>query len=151
MDNNNQLNWNTIISFANNGSPAPIKKIEKSEAEWQLQLTAEEYYITRQKGTEAQFSGEHCARYEPGIYACTCCNTPLFDSTVKFDSGTGWPSFAAPIHEASIKYHKDTSYGMVRVEVMCNACDAHLGHVFPDGPAPTGLRFCINSVSLKKI
>ncbi len=149
MDNNSKLNWSKIISLQ--AQQNPITKIKKTEEEWKAQLTEEEYYITREKGTEARFSGEHCARYEPGIYACVCCDTPLFDSTEKFESGTGWPSFTQPIAENSINYHKDSSYGMVRVEVMCNKCDAHLGHVFPDGPAPTGLRFCINSVSLKKI
>jgi peptide-methionine (R)-S-oxide reductase len=151
MDKNKVFGWNDVIKLANNGNPFLGEKIIKKEADWKAQLTEEEYFITRQKGTEARFSGEHCSRYEPGIYACICCDTPLFDSTEKFESGTGWPSFTQPIQENNINYHKDTSYGMVRVEVMCNACDAHLGHVFPDGPEPTGLRFCINSVSLKKV
>lgn len=151
MINNQTLNWSKIISITNKETAVFEDKIVKTEEEWKAQLTEEEYYITRQKGTEARFSGEHCTRYEPGIYACVCCNTPLFDSTEKFESGTGWPSFTQPIGENAIHYHKDSSYGMVRVEVMCDKCDAHLGHVFPDGPEPTGLRFCINSVSLKKV
>lgn len=144
------LNWNEVIKFANNGSPAPDKRVDKTEAEWKELLSDEAFHVTRKKGTEARFSGEHCSVYEPGIYTCSCCDTDLFDSTEKFDSGTGWPSFTQPVNDNVIKYHKDTSFGMTRVEVLCNVCDSHLGHVFPDGPTPSGLRFCINSLSLKK-
>lgn len=144
------LNWADVIRFANKGNLAPDRRVEKTDSEWKAILTPEQYYITRNKGTEGRFSGEHCSRYEPGIYSCTCCETPLFDSTEKFNSGTGWPSFTQPIKENAIKYEKDGSFGMVRVEVMCNVCDSHLGHVFPDGPQPSGLRFCINSISLNK-
>jgi len=144
------LNWNDVIKFANHGNPTPDKRVEKTDEEWKVQLTPEQYRITRLKGTEARFSGEHCSLYEPGIYNCICCDTELFDSGEKFDSSTGWPSFTQPAKDNAIKYDKDGSFGMVRVEVMCNTCDAHLGHVFPDGPAPSGLRYCINSISLNK-
>lgn len=143
------LTWKDIISFAVNGNPIPDKRVEKSEGEWREMLTAEQFRITREKGTEAAHSGALCSIYEAGKYNCICCNTPLFDSTIKFNSGTGWPSFTQPIVENAIKYEKDSSYGMVRVEVMCNTCDAHQGHVFPDGPEPSGLRYCINSEALK--
>ena len=143
------MNWNDVIKFANNGSPAPDMRVEKTDEEWRSLLTPEQFRITRKKGTETAFTGEYCRSYDVGKYSCICCNTSLFDSSIKFDSKSGWPSFTEPIKENAIKYEKDTSLGMVRVEVMCNTCDAHLGHVFPDGPAPTGLRFCINSESIK--
>jgi len=145
------MNWNDVIKFANHGSPEPDRRVEKTEEEWKSQLTPEQYRITRKKGTEAPFSGELCAIFEEGKYACICCDTELFDSTIKFESSSGWPSFTEPIRENAIKYIKDSSFGMVRVEVMCNVCDGHLGHVFPDGPAPTGLRYCINSESIKLV
>lgn len=143
------MNWNDVISYANNGSPAPDTVIIKSEKEWREQLSPEQFRITRKKGTEMAFSGELCHIYEVGKYNCVCCNTPLFDSSIKFESKSGWPSFTEPIVENAIKYKKDVSLGMTRVEVMCNTCEAHLGHVFPDGPKPGGLRFCINSESIK--
>ena len=142
------LTWKNIIHFATKGNPIPDKRVEKTESEWQELLTAEQYRITRKKGTEMAHSGELCHIHDAGKYNCICCNTGLFDSTIKFESGTGWPSFTQPIEENAIKYEKDTAYGMVRVEVMCNVCDAHLGHVFPDGPEPSGLRYCINSESM---
>lgn len=145
------MNWNDVIKYANSGSPEPPKRIEKADAEWQSLLTEEEYRVTRQKGTERAHSSDMCSQFEPGKYACKCCDTPLFDASVKFESGTGWPSFTAPLDLSHVGYNKDTSYGMVRVEAVCNVCDAHLGHVFPDGPPPSGLRFCINAISLKKI
>ena len=114
-------------------------------------LTDEQFRITRLKGTERAFSSDVCSKFDPGIYACVCCKTPLFDASQKFESGTGWPSFTQPIEDNVIGHIKDTSHGMVRVETTCNVCDAHLGHVFPDGPAPTGLRFCMNAVSLEKV
>ena len=144
------LNWINVLKFANNGNPIPDRRVEKTEEEWRMQLSPEEFRITRQKGTEARFSGEHCSLFEPGLYTCVCCDTDLFDSGVKFDSRTGWPSFTQPVKENAIKYEKDGSFGMIRIEVMCNTCDSHLGHVFPDGPEPSGLRYCINSLSLKK-
>ena len=142
------ITWKDVIHFATKGNPKPDKKVVKTEAEWKEILTPEEYRITRQKGTEMPHSGALCSIYDEGKYNCVCCNTPLFDSTIKFSSGTGWPSFTQPIKENAIQYHKDTSFGMVRVEVLCNVCDAHLGHVFPDGPEPSGLRYCINSASM---
>lgn len=143
------MNWNDVIRYANNGSPEPPRRDERSEEQWKQVLTPEQFRITRLKGTERAFTGEYCEAHAAGRYNCVCCNEPLFDSTVKFASGSGWPSFTEPVEQSAIKYEKDTSYGMVRVEVMCNVCDAHLGHVFPDGPPPSGLRFCINSESLK--
>ena len=142
------LTWKDIINFAVNGNPEPDRRVEKSEDEWRSQLTTEQYRITRKKGTEMAHTGALCSRYDAGIYHCVCCDMPLFDSTIKFESGTGWPSFTQPITINAIKYEKDNTFGMVRVEVLCNTCDAHLGHVFPDGPAPSGLRYCINSESM---
>ena len=147
---NKIINWADVIRFANKGNLTPDRRVEKTDDEWRNLLTEEQFYITRKKGTEARFSGEHCSRHEPGVYNCICCDTPLFDSTEKFNSGTGWPSFTQPIKENAIKYEKDGAFGMIRVEVMCNVCDSHLGHVFPDVPNPSGLRYCINSVSLNK-
>ncbi|WPU96935.1 peptide-methionine (R)-S-oxide reductase MsrB [Mucilaginibacter sabulilitoris] len=143
------LNWNEVIRFANTGNPTPDKRVERPDEEWKQILTSEQFVITRKKGTEASFSGEFCSSYDPGKYHCICCDTPLFDSTIKFNSQTGWPSFTQPVTINAIKYLMDRSYGMTRVETQCNTCDAHLGHVFPDGPHPTGLRYCINSISLK--
>lgn len=143
------LTWKNIINFTVKGNPEPEKRVEKTDAEWREQLTPEQYRITRSKGTEAPGTGALCSVYEEGQYNCICCNTPMFDSTIKFSSGTGWPSFTQPIKENAIKYEKDSAFGMVRVEVMCNVCDSHLGHVFPDGPEPSGLRYCVNSESLK--
>lgn len=143
------LTWKEVINFSVKGNPTPDNRVEKSNAEWKALLTEEQYRITRQKGTERPFSGELCSIYEEGQYNCVCCNTPLFDSTIKFDSHSGWPSFTQPIKENAIQYHKDVTMGMIRVEVLCNSCDSHLGHIFPDGPIPSGLRYCINSVSMK--
>jgi len=145
------MNWNEVIKYANDGSPAPDRRVEKTDAEWQKTLSPEQYRIARKKGTEMAFTGEYCHAHDTGKYSCICCDTPLFDSSIKFDSKSGWPSFTEPVAENAIKYEKDKSMGMVRVEVMCTVCDAHLGHVFPDGPPPTGLRFCINSESIKLI
>jgi peptide-methionine (R)-S-oxide reductase len=145
------MKWIDVLHSANKGNLTAPKRIEKSDEEWKKLLTSEEFIVTRKKGTERAWTGEYCEAHEPGLYACRCCATPLFDSRTKFESGTGWPSFAAPVEANVIKYTKDNSYGMTRIEVECNVCDCHLGHVFPDGPEPTGLRYCINSASIKLV
>lgn len=122
-------------------------KVIKSEQEWKEKLSPEAFYVCRQHGTEAPFSGKYNDNKAEGLYRCTCCNAPLFDSATKFDSGTGWPSYFEALEE-SVTEIKDATLGMVRVEVRCASCDAHLGHVFPDGPEPTGMRYCINSICL---
>ena len=124
------------------------KRVEKTEDEWKEQLSAEQYAVTRQAGTERPFTGEYCENKEEGRYLCICCGAPLFGSDTKYESHSGWPSYWQPIGEGALTEIEDHSHGMVRVEVTCSRCDAHLGHVFPDGPQPTGLRYCINSLSL---
>lgn len=125
-----------------------MAKVARTDAEWRAQLTPEEYRITRQAGTEPAFSGIYWDAKAPGIYHCKCCSQPLFDASRKYDSGSGWPSFCAPIGEHAVITRDDLSLGMRRIEVLCAACEAHLGHLFPDGPQPTGLRYCMNSASL---
>src|SRR6187549_1541856 len=144
------MTWNDVLNLADKGNLAPDKKVEKSEAEWKTLLSPDVFHITRLKGTEKAHSSELCNLFSQGIYSCACCDTELFDSSEKFQSGTGWPSFTEPIKSNAVAYYADNSYGMRRVETLCNTCGAHLGHVFPDGPPPSGLRFCINALALKK-
>jgi len=129
--------------------PSMTQRVEKTEAQWREQLDPVQYQVTREAATERAFTGRYWDHHEAGTYTCVCCDTPLFTSDAKFDSGCGWPSYFEPIDPANVREKVDRSYGMIRTEIICNVCDAHLGHVFPDGPPPTGLRYCINSASLR--
>jgi methionine-R-sulfoxide reductase len=145
------LRWSDVLTFARQGNPESPRRVALTDEEWRARLTPEQYRITRRQGTETPFSSEICSLFEPGRYACVCCDTLLFDADEKFESGTGWPSFTQPVEPTVIAYRLDDSLGMQRVETICNTCDAHLGHVFPDGPPPSGLRYCINAVALNKV
>ena len=142
----------TIVEFSDSGerqSTATVPKVRKSDEEWWQQLSPQAFEITRHEGTERAFTGEYWDLHDKGIFRCACCGTALFDSETKFESGTGWPSFWAPIAQENVKTIEDNAYGMRRIAVSCPRCDAHLGHVFPDGPRPTGLRYCMNSAAMK--
>lgn len=145
------MNWGEAIALAKGAENPPPRRDLRSEDEWRAVLSPEQYQVMRLKGTERPFSNEMCSLFKPGRYACAGCGTELFDSASKFESGTGWPSFGEPVTDGVVGYHLDTSHGMQRVEATCNVCDAHLGHVFPDGPAPSGLRYCMNALSLEKV
>jgi peptide-methionine (R)-S-oxide reductase len=142
------LKWTDIIQYSTQGNPKTGRTVNKTADTWRCELTNEQFNITRLKGTERPFDSKMCQLFEPGIYACVCCGTLLFNAEQKFDSGTGWPSFTQPIKENAVAYHADPTLAMTRIECVCNTCDAHLGHVFQDGPEPSGLRYCINAVSL---
>ena len=143
------LKWNDVLNYARNGNPVPDRKVRKTDEEWRTILGAEAFAVMRQTGTERPFSSEMCSLFKPGVYQCAGCDTVLFDAEGKFESGTGWPSFTQPLSVNVVAYRVDESHGMTRVEALCNVCDGHLGHVFPDGPPPSGLRYCMNAVALK--
>ena len=145
------LRWNDVLAITRSGNATPPRRVEKTPAQWRELLDPQVFHVAREQGTEAPHSSQMCNLFEPGKYQCVCCGTLLFDSAEKFQSGTGWPSFTQAVAPDVIAYHEDLSHGRTRIEVTCNVCDAHLGHVFPDGPPPSGLRYCINAVSLTKV
>lgn len=145
------MDWNEVVRLARDGNPAPPRRDIRPEEEWRALLPGDVFQVARLRGTERPFSSPMCSLFVAGRYACACCGTELFDSASKFESGTGWPSFGEPAGVDVVGYHLDSSHGMQRIEALCNVCDAHLGHVFPDGPAPSGLRYCINALALEKI
>ncbi|WP_210465406.1 peptide-methionine (R)-S-oxide reductase MsrB [Rufibacter roseolus] len=145
------IRWIDVIKYAKYSNPEPAHRVELTEEEWQQRLTPAQYQILRQKGTESPYRNAYCRSYEPGVYACAGCGTLLFNASEKYHAISGWPSFTQPIAKGAIKYLFDDSHNMHRIEVQCNVCDGHLGHVFPDGPEPSGLRYCINSASLQQL
>ena len=145
------LQWIDIIKYAKYSNPEPDRRVVRTEAEWQQILTPAQYQVMRQKGTEPPYRNLYCRSYEPGRYVCAGCGSALFNSTEKYHAISGWPSFTQPAGKAAVKYAFDESYGMSRMEAVCNVCDSHLGHVFSDGPEPAGLRYCINSQSLHRV
>lgn len=146
----NTLTWRGVVALATDGNPAPPRRLELDDAEWRERLTTEQFRVTRQSGTERAHSSPMCGLFEPGRYGCVCCGTELFDASSKFASKSGWPSFTQALAPGLVAYHDDSSLGMTRIEAVCNVCDAHLGHVFSDGPPPSGLRYCMNAVALIK-
>ncbi len=142
------MRWIDVITYAKYSNPEPPRSVDKKEEEWQLLLTPAQYLVTRLKATEPPYRNAYCRFYGPGTYTCVCCGSILFNATAKYHAISGWPSFMQPAHKNALKYLFDDSHNMNRVEVRCNVCDSHLGHVFNDGPAPFGLRYCINSVSM---
>jgi peptide-methionine (R)-S-oxide reductase len=145
------LTWQDIEKIVSHKNPLADQRVVKTAEQWRKLLPNDVYEVTRNAGTERPFSSPMCSHFEPGIYACACCDNLLFDATEKFDSGTGWPSFTQPVKQNSVAYFGDDSLNRMRVEITCNTCDAHLGHVFPDGPAPSKLRYCVNALSLKRV
>lgn len=145
------LTWQDIEKFVSDKNPPADQRVLNTDEQWRKLLPNDVYEVTRNAGTERPFSSPMCSHFEPGIYACACCDALLFDATEKFDSGTGWPSFTQPVKENNVAYFNDDSSNRMRVEITCNTCDAHLGHVFPDGPAPSKLRYCVNALSLKRV
>ena len=145
------LRWKDVLYYAKYSNPEPYRRVDMSEEAWREQLTPAQYHVLREKGTERAYRNAYCRSYEPGLYVCRGCGSPLFDSSTKYHAISGWPSFRQPIAKAAVRYAFDDSFQMKRMEVLCNACDGHLGHVFPDGPEPSGLRYCINSESLNRL
>lgn len=145
------LQWKNVLDRARDGNPAPQWRDVRTEEQWRRALPADVFEVTRRAGTERPFSSEMCGLFSPGRYACACCGTHLFDAAEKFDSGTGWPSFTQPVAPDAVAYRADHGHSMTRIEALCAVCDAHLGHVFPDGPGPSGLRYCINALALEKV
>lgn len=144
------LTWPGVLALARGGNPTPPRRVELDAAQWRARLSPDRYAVTRGRGTEPPHSSEMCALFQPGRYLCACCGTVLFDAQTKYDSRSGWPSFTQAVEPGVVAYHGDSSHGMQRIETTCNVCDAHLGHVFPDGPPPSGLRYCINALALVK-
>ncbi|MCC2548220.1 peptide-methionine (R)-S-oxide reductase MsrB [Hymenobacter sp. BT175] len=142
------LRWSDVVRFAKYGNPEPPRRVELSEAEWERRLAPARFRVLRQKATESPYRNAYCRSYEPGTYACAGCGSLLFGAEAKYHAISGWPSFTGPLARNAVRYAFDDSHHLERIEALCNVCDGHLGHVFPDGPAPAGLRFCINSESL---